>query len=454
MKKLLIALIMICLAIMPFSSRVYALDGEPSTGGDADVQATEKFDEVTAEKIGALTEKLCNDEKFKDRTSFTDSIKTAAEGIAALFDGDAYDVEVSKFEHEFVLGQNYFQTDRRTLASYNVVAKNKDFDKSKKTIVISAPYGNHYAAAFNNNGTGAAGAIYNSATVALTVNLANAIASRDNKYNFVFALFSGTDEGNYGSDYFVKNFDLSTVMLAVNLEKLGGGDTYFYTDEGETTHGDFIAGFSASYDLKQFPEAGRVLLDFSTVDGLDYSHYAMMGDIAPFLSVGKSCLELIGGDFSGLNNGDGVSDGKEALISNTEYDTYDTLVELFPNYADKLSAIGGFLLDLTDDAQLDSFCNGAAESYKVFTQGWIAYVICLGVIIILILVLILVTTKLEKKYPIPPPPKVKVAVFGKEYEDLKDNDIIMDLKFNDNDSNGNNGNNDNNNNNNVNPFDV
>ncbi len=406
---------------------------------------------ITAEEIKVMTENICN--FVGDRTSFTDTIKTAADKLAGadsgsdselvalgttgveFLDSVYVDAQVESFTTSVRVSKG-FGYEQQDITSYNIFVRPKNFNDDKKTILITTNYSNLYGENFITKAMKASGALGSAATTALAIKLANYMStpefSVNSPYNFEFAFFSGTYEGNFGSQAFVRDHAkeiADNVILTINLERLGCGETYFYTDEADTPHGEFIEKFSDGYDVKEFPSIGRVLLPIQTVDDMDYSHYALMSDNATFLSNGMSCLELIGGDFTGL----GDSEGGEKYLTNTGLDTYANLEKYHPDYAEKLSSAATYIIELTAKEELKDVCVGAATSYKVFTERWIAYVICLGVIIILILIMILIVNRFEKKYPVPASPKIKIAVFGKEFEDIDENDIVVDIKRNDDD---------------------
>lgn len=443
MKKFLAVLVILFILSSLCFSVVWAEEG-----GSSNITAQ---DIISAEQIDKLTQDIC--EHIYDRTSFTEAIKVAVDQLSGklpvIIENDDVESEVITFlnKDDLNIEPQLFQEKRNVIQgfryeevvyeSYNIIVTPKAIDSSKKTILITTNFANHYAGIDGESGTKAEGALYNAATTALCISLANYLCAsaqaEANLYNFAFVFFSGTDEGNYGSAAFAENYLRQEIMLVINLERLGCGTTYYYTDEAATEHGDFVAEIASGYDMKEFPQAGRILLDVGTTNDLPYSHYAMRGDISTFLDRNMTCLELIGGDYSGLTVGD--SEGGKMYVTNTQLDTYKNLKSNYSDYADKLSKVGEFIIDLTAKNELADVCKGAATSYKVFAKKWIAYVVCLGIIIILILVLILVTGKLEKKYPIPKQPKIKIAVFGKEFEDFNRNEIVVDIKRDDKTSN-------------------
>ena len=423
MKKIFAFIIAVCLIVaLPLSINT--------------VKAEDAGDYISAQALDELTKEIC--ENLKDRTSFTDAIGIAAEKIASyLSASENLDVDIQHFKKTVTVAKG-LGYEEKEIESDNVVASVKNSDPAKKTILITTNFANHYSESVGGKGVKAEGALGTAATTALTIGIAHHLASiEDPQYNYKFAFFSGTDEGNFGSEAYKDKYLDEDVILVINLERLGCGKTYYYTDEVKTSHGDLVDIISSPFRLEAFPTVGRVLLDYSTVDDLPYTHYAMRGDISTFLSVGKSCLELIGGEFNGLGDGE----GSRVYVTNTSKDTYENLIANHPEYAIKLANAGRFVIEFATNGSLERVCQGAATSYKVFTKSWIAYVICLGIIVILILTMILVLQSFEKKYPLPTAPKVKIAVFGKEFEDFKEIEIVVDIKHNE-DKND------------VNPFDV
>ncbi|MBR2970744.1 MAG: M28 family peptidase [Clostridia bacterium] len=437
-KKLGIIILALCLIIAPtfVTKTVFA-----------DEAATQNI--ITVEEIDALTQKICAE--LPDRTSFTDACLVAAKAIAGqptgsvtppdadlvsyatpmastssdYLNSEYLDIEIQEFDTTVEVLDGYNYVDKK-VTSYNVVAKTKSYDSAKKTVLITTNFANHYSENVFFNETKAEGALGTAATTALTIKLANYLAQNtaSNKYNFMFAFFSGTDEGNFGSEAFIDEYLTRDVMLVINLERLGCGDTYYYTDEASTTHGDYIDKFVGEYNVQTFPKAGRVLLPIVTVQDLPYSHYAILGDVAPFLNAGKACLQIMGGDYSSFIE----SEGGEIEIINTNNDTYTNLSYYHSKYATKLSDVSQFVLDLTATEKLGEVCFGAASGYKVFTKYWIAYLIVLVIVVVLGVILFAVTNKMGKKYPLPSSKKIKIAVFGKEFEDCNGDEIIVDIK--------------------------
>ncbi len=370
------------------------------------------------------TEVICT--TISRRTSFTDESESAAELLSEMLIRCGLTASVQSFSVKRQVYENFFTPSIAEYTSYNVVAQTTPVD-GRKTVLITCPYANHYSDNPVFSGTGAEGALGTATSTALLIELAAYLQNNvdTNLYNFKFALFSATDEGNYGSKAYVENQEnsLDDVIFCVNLERLGGGDVFYYTDEVATPHGKLVSEVAQS-DLKPFPSVGRVILDYSTVDGLEYSHYAMLGDNSTFMSEGKACLELIGGSFDGLRSGDG-----KGFATNTKYDTFLSLNEIYSDYADKLAAAGELVIELTSKSELsDAVSGGSAQWYKVYTKSWIAYAIGLGIIVLLIIALLWVTKVLDKKYPLPKQPKIKIAVFGSEFEDANEDEIIVDIK--------------------------
>lgn len=437
-KKLGIIILALCLIIAPIlvTETVYA-------------DEVEKQNVISAAEIDALTQKICT--RLPDRTSFAPGSLNAAKAIAGegvasapipdtdlvsyaspvasadweYLSGEYLDIEIQEFNTTVEALEGYSYVDKK-ITSYNVVAKTKNFDSSKKTVLITTGFANHYDGNDFFIGTKAEGALGTAATTALAVKLANYLSKNaaSNKYNFMFAFFSGTDEGNFGSQAFIDKYLTRDVIFVINLERLGCGETYYYTDEASTSHGKYIDTFVRGYGVREFPTTGRVLLPIITIKDLPYSHYAILGDVAAFLGADKACLQIMGGDYSRFIDSEG---GKIDVIGTSD-DTYANLTRYHSDYATKLSNVAQLVVDLTATQTLGEVCNGAASSYKAFTKYWIAYLIVIVIITVLGLILYFVTARMGKNHPLPTPKKIKIAVFGKEFEDFNGDEIIVDIK--------------------------
>ncbi len=376
-----------------------------------------------ANSIDKTTREIC--EELEDRTAFTDAGKAAAEWVEKRLKAiGVSDSQVQEFSLE-ATRSNGIKYETVTVYGYNVEAF-IDFGK-ENTVLFSVPLSNHYS---KNEGYGAVkaeGALYYATSVAFALEIAEILVNKsDYPYNVAFAFVAGTDEGNFGSKQYVKSVE-HRLTLCINVERIGCGNTYFYTGETKSALNDKAAEILTEYGLIEFPTAGKVMLPMQVVDGASYSTYAMRGDFASYVSAGYSALEIIGGDFSGGINGEG---GKYVGLSTD--DTYENLIKNHPAYASNVASLINAMVRFASDDSLPDICVGADNGFKIFTKEWLPYAIALGLVIIAGATLIIVTNALSKKYKMPPSKTLKVAVFGREFEDGH-GDYIDEVKYEDSD---------------------
>lgn len=96
----------------------------------------------------------------------------------------------------------------------NIIAKNKQYDSSKKDIIITAHYDTTSFPGANDNASG----------VAVLMEIAKKIGVIKN-YNLVFVLFSGEENLLLGSEYFVEHLsdvEKNNISAVINLDTLSG----------------------------------------------------------------------------------------------------------------------------------------------------------------------------------------------------------------------------------------
>lgn len=96
----------------------------------------------------------------------------------------------------------------------NIIAKNKQYDSSKKDIVITAHYDTTSFPGANDNASG----------VAVLMEIAKKVGIIKN-YNLIFVLFSGEENLLLGSEYFVEHLsdaEKNNISAVINLDTLSG----------------------------------------------------------------------------------------------------------------------------------------------------------------------------------------------------------------------------------------
>lgn len=136
-----------------------------------------------------------------------------------------------------VFFHNYTQIDQnQTFNLKNIICSSKQglatSPQNNKTIIIGAHYDNR-AEILNNTNTRAPGADDNASGVSALLELVRILSPLNLKYNLEFVLFSGEEQGLWGSSSYVKYIDnnnrTKTIDLYINFDMLG------YTPSNETS---------------------------------------------------------------------------------------------------------------------------------------------------------------------------------------------------------------------------
>lgn len=135
-----------------------------------------------------------------------------------------------------VFFHNYTQIDQnQTFNLNNIICSSKQSlvssPQNNKTIIIGAHYDSR-AEILNNTNTRAPGADDNASGVSSLLELVRILSPLNLKYNLEFVLFSGEEQGLWGSQHYVKYIDKNnrtkTIDLYINFDMLG------YTPSNET----------------------------------------------------------------------------------------------------------------------------------------------------------------------------------------------------------------------------
>ncbi|HKO41141.1 MAG TPA: M28 family metallopeptidase [Nitrososphaeraceae archaeon] len=144
----------------------------------------------------------------------------------------------------------------------NLASSSSDYNK---TIVIGAHYDSR-AEILNNTNTRAPGADDNASGVSSLLELVRILSPLNLKYNLEFVLFSGEEQGLWGSEHYVKYLDRNnrtkTIDLYINFDMLGYtpsnetnkvileydvGNKHVQNDKYSKTIGQFIKEIASNY---------------------------------------------------------------------------------------------------------------------------------------------------------------------------------------------------------------
>jgi hypothetical protein len=169
-----------------------------------------------------------------------------------------------------VFFHNFTQIDQnQTFNLNNIICSSKQSltssSQNNKTIIIGAHYDSR-AEILNNTNTRAPGADDNASGVSALLELVRILSPLNLKYNLEFVLFSGEEQGLWGSQHYVKYIDKNnrtkTIDLYINFDMLGYtpsnetnkvileydiGNKYVQNDEHSKTIALFINQIASSY---------------------------------------------------------------------------------------------------------------------------------------------------------------------------------------------------------------
>ncbi len=258
----------------------------------------------------------------------------AAEYIRDVFEGIGYATETQPFAFE--------DEDGDSLGSQNIIAVKPGI--SNQVIIVGAHY---------DSGSEAAGADDNASGVAVMLEAAEAVYSRQTPYTLVFIAFGAEENDLDGSYAYVEQMsrnEIEDTVAMVNLDSLVAGDlAYIYGDDGPGTLLDWTMELASDSGF---------LLDFRAADELDnpdgsrcecadYDPFQL--EEIPFIYFEATNWEL--GEQDGMTQVD-PSLGENGEIRHTRYDTIDTINRLFPGRIEHhLNLFTTLLIDILTEYQ-------------------------------------------------------------------------------------------------------
>ena len=317
---------------------------------------------------------------------------------------------------------------------------------SGKQIIIGTGYGNNYGnydAKFDETNPGASTGAFDNATGVATV-LAimkhfelNAQQIRDKiDFDVTFVFFGCSEYNSLGASSYaekMKPIDRLNTAAMFNISKLGGERAYIYANDYKTERGEFLfsKAKSGGYEFYDIPD-NMPIIEAEYIQGVSYTHYAMLGDHAVFSEWGINSVAIRSGYYGGFNLSDLEKSG-EKNIAGTSADTYANLIKTRAGYSKQCSDAASLIVSaVTSDGFIDAM-SAADTDYSFWLQPLWAHLILLGVIVLLGVLTVVLVKVFEKKYPfVPKTKKMKIAVFGPEYESKNEDEIIIDVKPKDN----------------------
>ncbi len=254
-------------------------------------------------------------------------------------------------------------------------------------------------------------------------------------FDLVFVFFGSSGYNSLGAETYLKYMEPSErlgTLLMYNIGKMGGERLYLYSGEVQTDQERFLRDTASDWGLRYYTLPDNMpIIDGLYLDGVYYSHFAMLGDHAPFLEQDIPVASVFSGYYGGFNLSD-LEGKKGANLGNTANDTYYNLTQKRAAYAAQGSDVATLLLAALlreDFADVMQQTRKTVSDYSFWTNPFWAYMIVIFAIVAFSVVLIVLVKYFEKKYPyLPPVRRMKIAVFGMEYETKTEGDIFVDIK--------------------------
>ncbi len=393
---------------------------------------------ISAEKMELSLKNFLNvtsehpDGDIGPREPFSESEKKAADYIKtyaeSFKDGDesVYKTTEQSFE---INGE----------ASQNIIVNKKGTGSEGKQVIIGTYYDNLISSvtpSLNGKKSEAtAGAMENGTGCALLLALLDYFKTSSFSFDLEFVFFGASNPYNYGAGYYVSKMPqvkIDNTLLMLSLRRFGGDSLYLYTEEVKTAHHEFIKSKAKeqSAELLDTPSYLPVV-GTTALTRMPYATWASMGVHSPFFFNDINVANIYSASYDFFFIGDNESGGA-ANRSNTENDTYRQLVSDFPRYSAQMSEAAQIVIATLSDADFAQTMLKSWSGFKSYEWAvnklW-GLISVVFIIIALAVLLIVLVKKFEKKYPHNPRKvNVKIAVFGREYEEKSDADIIIDIK--------------------------
>lgn len=355
-----------------------------------------------------------------DRTSLTSAEAAAGEYLCGrLEEISGLSVQKQNFTLEF-LNSNDEKVD---FNAFNVVASYNE--GKEKRVVIGANYDNSYAdnAKLGTSGTKSAAVADNASGVVTLISIASALAEQAPALDFTVDLvfFAADDVGFYGTEKYLTNYvsNLDDVLLAVNLKATVGKEMTVYSDAVKTVQCETFLSSSGGYDTT-FKRASKTapLLPVQLGSMNTFSDYGTYSGAGEYLTRSVPVVSLFGWE----------TDRFEYF--SPEHDDYASFKTAHPEFAVTAADTAALTYSVITDSRFLAASGSftAGEGYGFFNGGYFAYLAYLGLIAAVCVALVIVVKRMEKNDSLKPPRRrIKVAVFGREYEDAEDGDILVEI---------------------------
>lgn len=379
--------------------------------------------EIDRDGYSLVSESILNRTAFSTGANGSDAAgeKAAAKRITDLLGRYGYlngDVEgadltlpnykIKSFALDVQKGSLFNQT-VTTVYSQNVIATLPTSGDSLGKVLIMTHYDNLWGSDLI-AGSKSHGVYSDGISVAAVIRAAD-LAKQANNFPFdlEFVFFGAGEPGNYGSANYLSEMSVSdteSVLLAVDLDRIGGGDyDYLFCDDVATGHESYLraAAQSQNISFQSAPQDKQAIV--LSGYGPAYAHAGWLGDHYGFYRKKLNVAAFFGMNWS-VNGVYGYTESADnESILTTQNDNLLTVEDLYPDYAERacnvvntvMTAINGKSV-FAEAMRESSERNG---SYSWLQNRSIPSYVVIGLIIVLFVVLSVVSRRMMKRRPKP-----------------------------------------------------
>lgn len=394
MKKFLLVVLTVLLAILTVASCAHAQQATP------DVQS----DSAASAELQDFVRQLCElnaggvkTGNFSDTRDFIEQKFREALGEDAQLSAAESNVQQ---EHFSVEGKSY----------WNIVARLVK-EGATKQIVIGAHFDSTYGEGAADNAVGIA-ALYSTMKQL-------AAHANDLPFNITFVAFDGEEQGLLGSSKFVENLNnkgqLANTLVMFNIDSIALGDNlYLMCENKHTDLADAI--LASSKGIVEKPYARGTYGSYLDVFGYGYYETVQGSDHTPFRLAGVPIAFFFSGTYSAEPWGYSESSNKSLQVINTSADTFDNLTNSGVDYVSRIQTVASAITQTVLGEGFTQIAENARSqlvNLNFWYNKWWASLVILAVLIVLAVLTWLYYRKLQKKALIDRPEAKTQKVFEK-----------------------------------------
>ena len=360
MKKLMMVLIALCLAISSFFV--------PHVNSFASAEYEESpimVSEIKSELVSLLSSdariiRKGGSDGEKNTLEYILSNLAGVSGLTAINNG------------YFNAGKqivDFEDSDGFSKSTYNVGIRYPSTNASAKTISILTNVSNTPIITYSYDSNGNAKKNYNyveavnesAGSVAMMMAMAKYLANNSFTFNFnIDFIFCGAgDENSCGAQAYKRSIsqDISKNPLIICLNKITVGDyNYFYAQDFSSEYEKYVAKYlNSGYGFKEFNKTTALVNNYSTNNEMAFAHAGIEGSAEVFAGTAFNLVSIFSGNYNGISSLGRPESSTHAELTNTILDTTAYIeIEYKRNVANNLGLICASTLKLISSEEFEA----------------------------------------------------------------------------------------------------